>query len=139
MKDDNYDDLIHLPHPVSKTHPPMPTIDRAAQFSPFAALSGYEEAIQETARLTEERMELGEYELSVLDENLRRLQDGIFDHPKVQITYFLPDDKKEGGKYLTVSGRVRRVDEYEKMVYFLDERKIPLQDICEIYFLEEEI
>lgn len=129
-----YDDIIHLPHHVSETHPRMSLYDRAAQFSPFAALTGHGEAIRETARLTQSRVELSEDDRKVLDEKLRLLVEwldkGLL--PVLRITYFQPDEKKVGGEYVTVEGAMRKVREYEKRMILEDGREIPLEEIIEI-------
>lgn len=108
-----YDDILDCPHHVSSVHPSMPLIDRAAQFAPFSALTGYEEVVKEEARLTEQRVELDEEELERLDQSLqylkKRLQDERETNPDVKITYFCADQKKEGGQYRTVQGKVRRI------------------------------
>ena len=111
-----YDDIINLPHHQSLTRPHMSAYDRAAQFSPFAALTGYEDAVAETARLTGKKAELDEYGKSDLNERLNIIQDTLDEQPKVSITYFLPDKKKSGGEYVTVSGCVKKIDEYEHIV-----------------------
>ena len=108
-----YDDIITLEHPVSKIHPRMSVMDRAAQFSAFAALSGYEDAIDETERLTETYTELDEGEKEILNEQLLKIKENIASHPAATCTYFEPDPKKEGGVYRTYSGKVRKIDEYE--------------------------
>ena len=100
-----YDDIIDLPHPTSKKHPRMPVRDRAAIFSPFAALAGHGAAIAETARLTQRRIELDEDGKALLDERQRILEEAAASHPEVTVTYFQPDAKKEGGRYVTVTGR----------------------------------
>jgi len=127
-----YDDIINLPHHQSLTRPHMSAYDRAAQFSPFAALTGYEDAVAETARLTDKKVELDEYGKSDLNERLNIIQDTLDEQPKVSITYFLPDKKKSGGEYVTVSGCVKKIDEYEHIVVMLDATKIPIDDIAEI-------
>jgi len=127
-----YDDIINLPHHQSLTRPHMSAYDRAAQFSPFAALTGYEDAVAETARLTGKKVELDEYGKSDLNERLNIIQDTLDEQPKVSITYFLPDKKKSGGEYVTVSGCVKKIDEYEHIVVMLDATKIPIDDIAEI-------
>ncbi len=127
-----YDDILHLPHHVSRSHPHMPETDRAAQFSPFAALTGYREAIGETGRQTEERMELNEDMLFILDEKLRMLQEQIPAHRAVSITYFLPDKRKEGGTYITVHGCIKKIDRYQQVVRMQDGTEIPLPDIVDI-------
>ena len=107
---DDYKDIINLPHHISSVHPQMSMESRAAQFSPFAALTGYEDAIKETGRLTEERIELEEAERCGLDRKLRLLQERIGDRPEISVTYFRPDVRKKGGAYGTVTGRVRKID-----------------------------
>lgn len=127
-----YDDIINLPHHQSATHPHMTAYDRAAQFSPFAALTGYEDAVIETARLTDKKVELDEYDKAALNERLNMIQDTLDEQPEVSITYFLPDKKKSGGAYVTVTGGVKKIDEYEHIVVMLDATKIPIDDIAEI-------
>ena len=107
---DDYKDIINLPHHISSVHPQMSMESRAAQFSPFAALTGYEDAIKETGRLTEERIEQEEDEMGGLDRKLRLLQERIGDRPEISVTYFRPDVRKKGGAYVTVTGRVRKID-----------------------------
>ena len=127
-----YDDIIHLPRPISKTHPPMSVMDRAAQFSPFAALTGYDAAIKETARLTDEKIELDEYAKDALNERLQILAEWIKDHPEIAITYFQPDAKKNGGAYVTAIGAVKKIDEYERFVVMTDGTGIFIEDIIRI-------
>lgn len=128
----SYDDIIDLPHHTSKTHPQMTIINRAAQFSPFAALTGYEEALGETGRITDARVTLEEDAKELLDEKLRMIQEGIKDHPEVTITFFLPDGKKAGGAYTSVTGRVKRIDGYEYNVVMCDGIKVPIKEITGI-------
>lgn len=108
-----YDDIIDLPHHVSATRPHMPMIDRAAQFQPFRALTGYEDAVRETARLTDERPELTEDEKALLDIQLQKLADNIDRQPQVTLTYFRPDRKKAGGAFVMATGRLKKIDDYE--------------------------
>ena len=122
---DSYDDLMDLPHHTSAVHPPMSVYDRAAQFAPFAALTGHDTAIRETARLTESRVELDEYSKADLNRRLCILQDRIDEQPEVSITYYLPDKKKSGGVYVTVTGCVKKVDEYEHIVVMRDGTNVP--------------
>ena len=129
---DRYDDINHLPHHVSKTRPQMSMMDRAAQFSPFGALTGYDAAIKETGRLTDEKIELGEETKAVLDRKQRYLSDMISVQPEITVTYFLPDERKSGGTYLSVTGKLKRIDEYERMMILTDGKKIPLDDIMDI-------
>ena len=131
-----YDDIINLPHHTSPKRPRMSMIDRAAQFSPFAALTGYDAAVKETARLTDQRMELDEYAKAALDERLQIIQDHLSEVPEVTITYFQPDDRKAGGAYLSVSGSIKKIDAYEKCVVMMDKQKIPIK---EIFGIESEL
>lgn len=134
----NYDDIIMLPHHVSFVHPAMPVSDRAAQFMPFAALTGYGEAIDETGRLTEERLELDEDEASALDERLRLIRERAAGHPEISVTYFRPDARKAGGAYVTVTGRIKKIDEYEKSLVMEDKTRIPLREVTGLYIANEE-
>lgn len=127
-----YDDIINLPHHVSATHPPMTAINRAAQFSPFAALTGYETAIKETARLTDERVELDEYTKEILNHRLQILSDQLKEYPEIVITYFRPDIKKDGGAYITTTVRVKKIDIYERVVIVTDGTAIPIDEIISI-------
>lgn len=127
-----YEDIIHLPHHVSSKRPQMPMSDRAAQFSPFAALTGYDDAIQETGRLTVQRIELDEDELARLDEEFRVLQEHLNEQPLVRFTYFKPDELKSGGAYLTVSGVIRKIRDYEREILLQDGTVIPVDDIVEL-------
>lgn len=127
-----YDDIINLPHHTSPKRPRMSMIDRAAQFSPFAALTGYDAAIKETGRLTDERIELSEESRAALDRKQQLLLDNLADYPKVSVTYFVPDERKSGGAYVTVTGQVKKVDEFERLLILTDSTKIPLDDILDI-------
>lgn len=127
-----YDDIINLPHHVSKTRPQMPMHDRAAQFSPFAALTGYDDAVEETARLTDEQAELSEDTRNKLDEMLRLIADRIDEQPEVEVTYFVPDKLKDGGRYVTLKSCVRRINEYEKELIFSDGTRIEFNTVAEI-------
>lgn len=124
-----YDDIINLPHHVSTTHTPMPVADRAAQFSPFAALTGYEDAIDETARLTQDWIELDENEKERLNEKFQQIREQLSTHPQVIFTYFEPDQKKQGGAYLTVEGRVKKIDEYRGAFILEDGREVLIESI----------
>lgn len=124
-----YDDIIDLPHPVSQRHTQMPLADRAAQFSPFAALTGLDAALQETARLTDQRITLDEYEQAELDKTLQTLREAAPLHPAVQITYFQPDARKAGGQYVTSVGHVKRIAEYEQQLILTEGTSIPLAEI----------
>lgn len=127
-----YDDIINLPHHTSASRPHMSAHDRAAQFSPFAALTGYDAAITEAGRLTDKKVELDEYRKADLNERLCKIQDQMDEQPEVSITYFQPDKKKSGGAYITVTGRVKKIDAYERTVIMQDDTKIPIDDIFEI-------
>lgn len=127
-----YDDIIELPHHVSAAHPHIPMSDRAAQFSPFAALAGYENAIQETARLTDEKTVLSEETKEELNQKLRIISERLNEYPEVTITYFLPDAKKAGGAYVTATGYVSKIDLLKHCVYMLEGPVIPIDNIYEI-------
>ncbi|MGI6041302.1 MAG: hypothetical protein ACOYBH_03680 [Candidatus Alectryocaccobium sp.] len=125
-----YDDIINLPHPTSVNHPRMSLYDRAAQFSPFAALTGHDAAIKETARLTEQKIELSEDTISRLNEKLQIVADHL--ETEVTITYFVPDERKSGGAYVSYTGIVRRIDDYEHTLIMTDKTVIPIEQISEI-------
>lgn len=127
-----YDDIINLPHHVSAKHPQMSLHDRAAQFSPFAALTGYDAAVKETARLTDQRIEMDEYEQVALDERLQLVREHIKEKPEITILYFQPDERKDGGAYLSYTGNVKKIDDYERQIIMVDGMKIPLDDVMEI-------
>ena len=127
-----YDDIISLPHPVSQTHPPMPRAERAAQFSSFAALTGYEEIVAERARLTETRAELDRDALEALDEKLRAVAAEIDARPELELRYFVPDKKKAGGRYETIRGCVKKIDGQAGLLILTDGKKVPLGDIVSI-------
>jgi len=127
-----YDDIIHLPHHVSQNHPQMPLRDRAAQFAPFAALSGYEAAVGETARLTSERRELDPQEAEELNRRLSELAARLPERPEVTVEYFVPDERKAGGAYVTVTGRVRHISVPEKTLVMEDGTVIPLDDVVSL-------
>lgn len=127
-----YEDIINLPHHELTTRQRMPRINRAASFAPFAALTGYDDAVRETARLTSERIELDEGTKEILNNKLRIALDKAGEQPEISITYFLPDKKKSGGAYVTVKAVIKRIDEYERLVIFTDKSSIPIDDIYEI-------
>ncbi len=130
--EEKYADIIDRPHHRSPNRPHMSNYDRAAQFSPFAALTGYEAAVEETARLTDEKIELTEDQKYLLDEKLRLLTERGEDAPIVRITYFVPDKRKEGGSYETVAGRIKEIDAYGRAIVLTDKRRIPLDDLWDI-------
>ena len=127
-----YDDIIALPHPEPRTHPRMSLHDRAAQFSPFAALTGHSAAIAETGRLTDSRITLDESEMARVDAELQHLQELLPSRPTVSITYFVPDERKAGGSYQTVTGTVRRIDTVNSVLLLTDQRAIPIPDILDV-------
>lgn len=127
-----YDDILHLPHPTSAKHPRMPVSDRAAIFSPFAALTGHGAAIAETARLTDRRIELDEDSKAVLDEKQRFLETIADQQPEVTVTWFQPDERKDGGCYVTTTGILKKADGIERVMVLMDGSKIPLDDIIDI-------
>lgn len=129
---ENYEDIIRLPHHVSKKHPRLSMEQRAAQFAPFAALTGYEDAVRETARITEDRIELDEEEKIKLNNKLQELEKNIEIKPNATITYFVPDIKKSGGEYITVSGKLKRIDDYRKLLILENRTQIPINEIIEI-------
>ena len=127
-----YDDIINLPHHVSKKHPQMSLHDRAAQFSPFAALTGHKAAINETARLTDEKQILSEDVIAKLNEQLNLIKENIGTNQTVTITYFVHDDKKSGGAYISHTGVVKKIDEYNHTVILTDKTVIPIEQISEM-------
>ena len=129
---EQYKDIIDLPHHVSKTRPQMPMSDRAAQFAPFAALTGYDSAIKETGRLTDEKIELDEEALTALDMKYQILMDAFDDALEVTITFFQPDERKAGGKYVSATGAVKKVDDFERRITMRDGTRIPMDDVLSI-------
>lgn len=127
-----YDDMLELPHHVSQVHPRMEPLKRAAQFAPFSALTGYEDAITEAQRLTECRVELDEDSRELLDEKIRMVMEQEKTMLEVSVTYFVPDEKKEGGAYATVSGRIRKIDSYERRIFMSDGTVIPIDEVLDI-------
>ena len=124
-----YDDMIYMQNPTPTCKPRMSLYDRAAQFSPFAALTGYEDAVEETARLTDTRLELSEDMKTILNEKMQMIVDNLDSEPIVTITYFVPDKKKSGGAYVDVTGVVKEIDEYERCIVMTDKKKIPIEQI----------
>ncbi len=127
-----YDDIIHLPHHSSLTRPRMSARDRAAQFSPFAALNGHEAAICETARLTQQRPELAEDSRAELNRRLQTLADWLPEPVTVTVTYFQPDARKPGGHRTTVTGQLRRFDRLRRCMVLADRTEIPLEDLLAV-------
>lgn len=127
-----YEDIIYLPHHVSKKHPPMPSINRAAQFSPFAALTGYEDMIDETARFVSGKAEIEEDQKAVINRRLRFIEEHIKEEPAVTVTHFVSDRLKAGGKYETSFDSVIKVDAYEKLLVMKNGARILWDDIAAI-------
>ncbi len=130
--DDRYKDIINLPHYQSKKRPHMSNYDRAAQFSPFAALTGHDEAIRETARLTDKKLELDEMTKTMLNEKFNFIMEHIYDQPEIIVTYFIPDTSKSGGMYMDFTGKVKKYDYLNRILYFTDNTEIKVDDISEI-------
>ncbi len=128
----NYEDIINFKRPISKKHGKMPIADRAAQFAPFAALTGFGAIIKETARLTDKKIELEESEKEILDEKIKILKSKINEKPIITITFFEKDLLKDGGKYIKLTGSLKKIDEYAQEIVMLDNSKINIQDISEI-------
>ena len=133
----NYDDIKHLTRPQYDDLHPMSMHDRAAQFSPFAALVGYDDAVAETARLTDIRAVLTEDEMTELNANLNRLLDRLDEQPEISVTYFIPDEKKSGGKYVEKLGVVRIYDSYAGELVFMDGVRIAVADMSALTFIDE--
>ncbi len=133
----SYEDILHLPRPVSQRHARMSPADRAAQFSPFAALTGYEETVAETARLTQSRIELGPDATQELDRALAHIRQILPARPRVCLTYFQPDKTKSGGSYRTAAGKAARLDSHQGVLMLEDGRRFFFRDILEIRFPEE--
>ena len=137
MKEDNkdkyqYDDIINLQHHVSSHRAHMSILDRAAQFSPFAALTGYDGVIKETARLTDRRIELDEAAKTILNEKLRIVQEQLSRQQEIELVFFQPDEKKAGGAYITMIGTVKKIEEYERVVLMQEGTRIPIEAIIDI-------
>ena len=131
-----YDDIKHLTRPQYPDLPPMPVHDRAAQFSPFAALVGFEDAVEETARLTDSRREMLEDEIAELNRRLAELQSRLSERPKIRVTYFIPDKKKDGGSYASKIGNVRTIDQYNNRIIFTDGESVAVNDMYSVVFID---
>ena len=131
-RSDKYNDIINLPHHISKTHPSMSVYARSAQFAPFAALKGYDDEIKETGRFTNKRIDIDEELKNELNIKLKIITKNIFDRPKLTFIYFIPDKRKDGGKYVKVKGSVKKIDEYKKIIVLEDNTKINIYDIVNI-------
>lgn len=134
---EDYSDIINLPHHVSRKRTPMSMHDRAAQFSPFSPLNGYDEQIDETSRLTDEKLEITEDRAAALNRSIAYLTEHANMRPLAVVEYFCPDEKKKGGRYITVSGNFRRIDECEGKMIFEGGEKISMEDIYRIDIPEE--
>ena len=128
----NYDDIINLPHYVSKKRPQMSIESRSAQFAPFAALTGYDEQVKETARLTDKKIELEDGQKEILNNKLLYILENINSKPEITFTYFVKDNKKNGGKYVDKTGIVRKIDMIEQYIQFMNKTKIFIDDILSI-------
>ena len=129
---DKYKEIINLPHKQSTKRPHMSLLDRAAQFAPFAALTGYDDAVKETARLTDEKVELSEENLNVLNMKYQILVDRLDEESEVVFTYFIPDENKDGGAYIEKRGVIKKIDDYERLITLCDGTKIPMDDVLTI-------
>ena len=128
----NYGDIINLPHHVSKNHPQMSMEKRAAQFAPFMALDGYVDEVKETARETEDEMDLDEEQKSIMDVKLQIIREHLEEQPYITFKYFIKDNKKEGGEFKTVSGNVIKIDEYKELILLEDMTQVAIKDIVDI-------
>lgn len=133
----NYDDIINLSRPQYHDLPPMSIHDRAAQFSPFAALVGYDAAVEETARLTDSRREMEEDEINELNRQLSELNKRLSERPRIRVTYFIRDRKKEGGRYASKIGNARTIDQAENRIIFTDGESVSVKDMYSVVFIEE--
>lgn len=129
---DKYNDIINLPHHVSTRHPQMAMSARSAQFAPFASLTGYDNEVKETERLTSKKIDLDDEEKSILDNKIQIILDQISAKPIVTISYFIKDTKKDGGKYTTITGIVKKIDRYKRIIILEDNSEIPIYDIIDI-------
>lgn len=127
-----YDDIINLPHHQSQTRVHMSLYDRAAQFSPFSALTGYDDAVKESARLTDQKHELSDEAISQLNAKLMFIKEQIKNQPEITVTYFVPDEKKDGGTYITKKSAVKRIDDFQRVIILKNNAKIPFDDISDI-------
>lgn len=128
----NYDDIINLPRPISRTRPRMSMEERAAQFAPFAALSGHDAAVAEAGRLTDQKIVLSEDEIALLDEKLRWIGERLSEFPEIRITYFVPDALKDGGSYQTITSPVLHIDTTYHDIHLVNGTTIPIDDVLHI-------
>lgn len=131
----SYDDIKNLKRPQYPDLPPMSIHDRAAQFSPFAALVGYEDAVEETERLTDRRREMLEDEINELNRQLGELASRLQDRPMIRVTYFIPDKKKDGGRYASKVGNARTIDQYNNAIVFTDGETVAIKDMYSVVFI----
>ena len=131
-----YEDIVNIPRHISKVHPQATMADRAARFSPFAAISGYEDMVKEAARVTEERIDITDATKELLNEKMNMIIEFLDEQPEVTITYFEPDKKQDGGAYVSITGTVKRIDEYERIVLMSNDKKIRID---EIYAIESDL
>lgn len=129
-----YDDIINTKYPFPSSHPKMSMLARAGQFSPFAALTGYDDAIYEKGRLTDKKIDLGEDEILALDMILQELESRINEKPLITVTYFIKDAKKSGGRYDTYQGNLHKIDNIENAIIFKDKKKIKITNIIDIKY-----
>ena len=134
-----YDDIINLPHHVSSRHPQMSMMNRAAQFAPFAALTGHAAAIEESARLTDEQHELADEDSEALNQKMAYLRENLHEHPTITITYFEPDKKKAGGKYKSIEGQLQNIDDYNQSIVLKSGEAIPLKLVLDIQYADLEL
>lgn len=127
-----YNDIINLPHHISTSHPQMSIADRAAQFAPFAALTGYDDEVKEKARITDEKIELSESDQELLNEKFEVLSNCISSMPSITVTYFIADKKKTGGKYVKMNNNVRKIDLYNRVLVMADGEIVPIDDIFDL-------
>ncbi len=129
---DHFDDIINLPHPDPKHHQRMPMLERAAQFLPFAALTGYDDSVREEARLTDKQVAIGEDAAEELDRRMALLREHLPEMPLVTITYFVPDSRKDGGRYLSATGRIKKMDDYGQTILLENNPPIAIQHVLDI-------
>lgn len=129
----NYDDIINTRYPFDLKHPRMSVYNRSAQFAPFAALTGHSESIKETARLTDEQIEINEDQKEIINQKLIYINKYIKVHPNISITYFVKDKKKKGGKYITITSEIKKIDTYNKVIILVNNNKILFDDIISIH------
>ena len=131
---DNYEDIINLPHHVSERHPHMSMMNRAAQFAPFAALTGHAAAIEETARLTDSQMELADEDSEILNQKMAYLREIIHEHPTIDVTYFEPDNRKAGGAYKTIEGQLQNIDDHNQCLVLRDGKVVYFKSVLDIQY-----